>query len=203
MARQCTICTHPEKQAIEAAIVSNGGYQRIATRFSTGETSFSESAVRRHKANCMRAAIQSVKREQAEQTAQVAEQAEEKREQFVWDIFTQMEWLHRQVRLVYEEARAEKDHVSSLKALGEVRQQAKLFSELLAGQEPGQAEKLEAEWIAVREAIFRALEPFPEALLAVAEALFALGRGDDHESSQHYLQATTPEDSSQSGWNNP
>jgi hypothetical protein len=176
--------------AIETAIVSIEKYQEISKRFDV-----SVSAIGRHKENHLKAAIQSFEEKRVEQTVQVVEEESTRREHFAWNAFTQMEWLHRQVRLVYEECRAEKDHNASLKALGEVRQQTKLFSELLQGMEPGQAEKLEAEWIAVREAIFVALEPYPEARLAVAEALFALGRGDDHDASRQLLQAPAPEDS--------
>lgn len=189
MARQCTICGHPDKDKIESAIVDNAELRGIARTFDV-----SEDALSRHKRGCIKKAIESVRQKQAEQTVQVAGTAREKREQFIWNLLGRIEWLDRQVRLVYEETRADKDHGSSIKALGEVRQQTKLFSELLAGQEPGQAEKLEAEWITVREAIFDALEPFPEARLAVAEALFALGRGNDHKSSQQLLEAHASED---------
>lgn len=191
MARQCTICSHPERAKIEAAVVANVTYRHIASQFNVGYKS-----VERHKDNCMQAAIQSVQQKQAEQTAHAVEQAEERKEHFVWNLLDEMKWLHEETRELHKAAKDEGDYGATGKALSEARQQMKLFSELLAGQEPGQAEKLEAEWIAVREAIFVALEPFPEALLAVAEALFALGRGDDRESSQQYLQAATPEDSS-------
>ena len=148
----------------------------------------------RHKRNCVQAVIQSVKQHRVEQTARVVEEVAEQQEHFVWNMLAQMEWQHRQLRLIYEEARAEKDHNASLKALDVALKQTKLFNEWLQGNEPGQAEKLEAEWLIVRETIFKALEPYPEARLAVARALLALGRSDDHDAEGQLLQ-TLPSDS--------
>lgn len=189
MGRLCSICNHPEREKINAAIVNNDGYQRIATDFSTGETTLSESAVRRHKQNCIKNAIEAAQVVETEQTVRMIEEGDQQQKQFVWNILGRIEWLDTQIRLIYEETRAEKDHKASISALSEYRQQTKLFSELLQGNEPDQAEKLEAEWILVRETIFRALEPYPEARLAVARALLALGRGDDHEPEGQLLQA--------------
>lgn len=188
----CKICNHPEREKIEAAIVANAPNRAVSRQF----TDVSKDAVSRHKQNCMRSAIEAVQIKQREQTVQAVEEAVEQQEHFVWNLFTEMQWLHNEVRIVYGLAKGGGDFNASAKLLGEARQQMKLFSELLAGNEPGQAEKLEQEWIAVREAIFNALEPYPEARLAVAEALFALGRADDHESSQQLLQATTPDNTS-------
>lgn len=180
MGRTCSICNHPEREKIEAAIASNEKYQNIAEQFHI----VSISSITRHKQNCMPAAIQAVKLQQAAQTAQVVVEAEERKTQFVWNVLSEMEWLHRQVRLVYDEARADKDHNASLKALDVSLKQTKLFNEWIQGNEPGQAERLEQEWVNLREIIFEALVPYPEARLAVARALLELGRGDDHDAGQ-------------------
>lgn len=173
MGQTCSICSHPERAKIDASLIAGEAYRSIAKQFAC-----SEASMYRHKRNCVQAVIQSVKQHRVEQAAQVVEEAEERQPHFVWNALAEMEWLHRQVRLVYDEARAEKDHGSSLKALGEARQQMKLFSELLSGQEEGGRAQLEEEWLNVREAIFEALEPYPEARRAVARALLALGRGE-------------------------
>jgi hypothetical protein len=184
MPQACSICIHPEREAIEKAIVGGVPSRPIASQFSVGYK-----PVQRHKNNCMPAAIQSVQQKQAEQTAQVAEEAEEKQSHFVWNMLNEMAWLHTEARAVYGLAKAGGDYNASAKLLGEVRQQTKLFSELLKGMEPGQAEKLEAEWIAIREIIFEELEPYPEVRLAIAKRLRALKGGHDHESDGQFFEA--------------
>src|SRR5215469_16860120 len=129
MARPCKICNHPDREKINVAIVNNDGYQRIATVFSTGETSLSESAVRRHKQNCMGTAIKAAQAVRQEQTTHVVEEARGHQTQFVWNVLSRIEWLDRQIRLVYEKASATDDIKASISILSEVRQQTKLFSE--------------------------------------------------------------------------
>ena len=46
MPRTCTICIHPQRAAIDAALVSGGPYRRIALRFAA-----SPDSVNRHKAH--------------------------------------------------------------------------------------------------------------------------------------------------------
>lgn len=177
MPQACSICSHPEREAIEKALIDRISLRDIARQFEV-----SKDAVARHRWKCIK--------------QDLAEVGAERDKHFVWNVLAEMQWLHEEVRSVYKEARDGKDHKASLQALGEVRQQTKLFSELLQGMEPGQAERLEQEWIAVREAIFNALEPYPEARLAVAEALYALGKSYDHESRRQLLQAPAPDNAS-------
>jgi transposase-like protein len=51
MPRTCTICSHPDRDAVEHAIVSGGSIRRIAAQFGLTPTS-----VRRHMANHLPAA---------------------------------------------------------------------------------------------------------------------------------------------------
>jgi hypothetical protein len=53
--------------------------------------------------------------------------------------------------------------------------------------EQSSQEQLEQEWIILRETIFKALEPYPEARLAVARALLALDKHDDHNAGQRLV----------------
>ncbi|SRR5579871_765188 len=46
MPRICTVCCHPQRDAIDAAIIAGEPYRRIATHFET-----SEAAIRRHRAH--------------------------------------------------------------------------------------------------------------------------------------------------------
>jgi transposase-like protein len=65
MPRTCTICSHPDRDAVEHAIVSGGSIRRIAAQYGLTPTS-----VRRHMANHLPAAAvaeaQEVDRDRAE-----------------------------------------------------------------------------------------------------------------------------------------
>lgn len=176
MPRHCSICVHPERAMIEQGIVANEKYQEISKRFDV-----SISAIGRHKDNHLKAVIQEFKERRAEQTVQVVEQGEERKTQFVWNLLEEMQWLHEEVHALHEAAKGVADYNATAKALSEGRQQMKLFSELLQGQEQGSREQLEQEWLNVREVIFEALTPYPEAKRAVARALLALGRGESND----------------------
>jgi hypothetical protein len=56
----------------------------------------------------------------------------------------------------------------------ELREQLQIFSKLL-GVDLNKDVSKEEEWIIVRDIIFSALEPFPEARAAIAEALISKG----------------------------
>lgn len=165
MPKSCSICTHPDRMEIEAKLVAGTSLRDIAGQFAV-----SRNAVHRHKQNCLTSAIQAV-------------QAEQKsiQDRSAWNALSTMQWLHEQARLIYVEVRADKDHRTSLQTLAEIRQQTKLFSELLQGVEDTTQEQREREWLNLREIIFQALEPYPEARLAVARALLALDKNDDSD----------------------
>src|SRR5215210_127365 len=61
MPRACTICQHPEREAINKALVANEPFRHIAARFGT-----STSALQRHKDEHLPAVM--VKSEQAKET---------------------------------------------------------------------------------------------------------------------------------------
>lgn len=65
MARLCTVCTHPERQAIDAALVEHRvGYRRVAVRYGLAPTS-----VRRHQTTHLSAKLQEAKMLDAEALA--------------------------------------------------------------------------------------------------------------------------------------
>lgn len=172
MPQPCSICTHPIRMEIEAKLVAGTSLRDVARQFSV-----SRDAVYRHKHNCLKTAIQTVQAERKEHVQAEIEQSG-------WNALSEMQWMHGQVRLIYKEARAEGDYRTSLQALGEARQQTKLFSELLQGVEETTQEQREREWLNLREIIFQALEPYPDARLAVARALLALDKSDNDDTSE-------------------
>jgi hypothetical protein len=106
-----------------------------------------------------------------------------------WNAFQEMMWLRSETHQLYREVRGELerdpdqdgdkektpgDPRLALATLGEIRKQTQLFGELLTDAEQAKQGEREQEWNAIRETIFDALEPFPDARLAVARALLAL-----------------------------
>lgn len=104
-----------------------------------------------------------------------------------WNAFQEMMWLRSETHQLYREVRGELerdpdqdgektpgDPRLALATLGEIRKQTQLFGELLTDAEQAKQGEREQEWNAIRETIFVALEPFPDARLAVARALLAL-----------------------------
>lgn len=62
MPQTCTICSHPSRQAIEAAIFDGATLRDVARQYAT-----SKDAVARHKAHCIKPAVQEAKQERAKQ----------------------------------------------------------------------------------------------------------------------------------------
>jgi len=155
--RTCTICSHPERAAIEAAITQGKSLRDIARQFSV-----SKDAIARHKENCIKPILQEVVTQQEEQTA--------------FSALAEMEWMRQQVRLIYADGRSGFDHRVSLQALGELRKQTELYSELTGELDRSThiELRLSPEWMNVRDVIFAALLPYPEARVAVARALLAV-----------------------------
>jgi hypothetical protein len=161
--------------------------RRVASQFGT-----SDATLRRHKQNCMKVAIAAVQEEQrAVQVEQTARSG--------WNALSEMQWLHDEARKLYQEVRGsdsgkggererEKgDPRLALATLGEIRKQTQLFGELLKGAEEASQAEREKEWINLREVIFTALEPYPDARLAVARALLALGEQHDDRNAGQQL----------------
>lgn len=160
MPQACSICSHADRLQIEASLVAGMPLRDIAGQFDV-----SRNAVHRHKQNCMRSAIAAVQEEQIEQTA--------------WNALTDMQWLRTEARKIYKAVFTDGDYRTSLQALGEMRKQTELFSDLLSGIEQTSQAQLEQEYISLCNAIFETLEAFPDARIAVARTLLALKKAHD------------------------
>ncbi len=164
MSMTCSICKHADRASIEASLADGTSLRDIAGRFS-----LSKSAVERHKSNCMKPAIAEVVAKQDEQAA--------------FDTLSEMAWMRTQAKAIYSDAWTEakiKDHRIALSSLGELRKQTELYSELTGELDRSTHIELRTspDWINVRELLFNALRPFPEARIAVAKALLAQGMSE-------------------------
>ena len=158
MARTCTICSHQSKEDIDKLLVANS----LSLREISGQFGVRKSALERHKANHLPALL--VKAQEAEEVAQAD------------DLLTMLHSLRKEARSIKDKAEAAGDFKTALTGIRELVRIIELLAKLKGElDERPQVNVLIAspEWLSLRIAILRALEPFPEARLAVVEALNA------------------------------
>jgi hypothetical protein len=155
--RSCTICTHPDREAIDEALVSGIAFPALVAEYRVSKDSLS-----RHKANHLPAKLV-----MAQAMVEVA-QAD--------DLLAQMQDLQRRTLAVLEAAEATKQHRTALSAIREARSNLELLAKLLGElDERPQVNVLISP--TVQTAIIAALGPYPQARLAVADALKGLEEG--------------------------
>lgn len=156
MPMACSVCNHSDRPAIDKALATGQAKRRIAADYE-----LSESAVHRHFDEHLPARI--VK----------AQERQDVREAL--DIVTQLKAINSASIEVLKMARTSGDGELVLKAcdrvLRQVELQAKLLGEL--DDRPQINVMLSAEWLELRVVILQALQGYPDARVAVAEALSA------------------------------
>ncbi|MEP7081901.1 MAG: hypothetical protein ABI841_02870 [Chloroflexota bacterium] len=159
MPRVCTVCSSPDRDAIDAALVSGAPMRRIAPRYGVSET-----AIRRHRNRHLSPAIVALQ-----------EQREEERGETLAD---RLEGLYRRAERILDAAETGRQGQLSLAAIRELRGIAELLGKLTGElrDQPTVTVNLMAspEWLAVRAALLEALATFPAARSAVAARLAAL-----------------------------
>lgn len=155
MPRTCTICAHPSRAAIDAALVAGDAFRNIAERFGTSAT-----ALHRHKADHLPAAVAAA--HQAETVAQAD------------DLLRQLRGLHaKSVSLLLAAERAG-DLRTALAGVREARGCLDVLLEVEGELDRrAQVNVLVAhpEWLAIRTAIMDALTRHPAARQDVLSAL--------------------------------
>jgi hypothetical protein len=161
MPRVCTVCSSPDRDAIDAAIVSGAPSRRIAVRYGVGATSIRRHA-RAHLSPAIVAAQDAVEEERGQTLAE------------------RLEGLYVRAHRILEAAESGHSGTLGLAAIRELRGIAELLGRLSGELRPDsptvQVLNLQAapEWVAARTALLDALAPYPDARLAVVEALRAL-----------------------------
>lgn len=161
MARPCTICNHPERQAIDRALVAGV----TANTVLSSQFAVTEQALRRHKAGHLPAALA-----QAQDAREVA-QAD--------DLLAQVKRLQLITMNVLKIAYDAQDLRTALQAVAQARQNLELVGRIVGELE---AERVQVavlvaspDWLRLRAVILAALDPYPAARQAVAEALRRAG----------------------------
>ncbi len=154
MSRTCTVCGHPERHAIEKALVAGGAYRDIAGRYN-----LTKSAVERHKAEHLPVAL--VRGEAAREEAHAL------------DVLQQLRTINGAALTVLRDARTAGDGDLALKAIDRIHRQIELQAKLLGDldERPVINVLLSPEWQQVRGQLVAALAPFPAARIAVAAVL--------------------------------
>ena len=154
MVRKCTICTHPEREAIDRAIVDSVPLRHIASQFGVGYK-----AVDRHKSHL---------------PAEIAKAHEAEK------VFGREALAARIVRLVEHteatlkmtdapEASIADRCVAAREVRGNLTLIAKIAGEIQTAPTVNIVQM--PEWIEIQTVILHALAPYPEARIAVADAL--------------------------------
>ena len=154
MPRSCTVCEHPEKDAIDQALVGSASNRSVASIYDV-----SEAAVRRHKANHLPAKLV-----MAEKAAEVVEAD---------NLLHQVGDLQRRALAILDKAEEAGELRTALSAIKEARGNLELLAKLLGELEerPVVNVLVSPEWLELRAVIVGALEPHPETLRALVGAL--------------------------------
>lgn len=157
MSRACSICAHPNRDAIDKALVAGVANRRIAAQHAV-----SEQAIRRHRAEHLPEKLAA-----SQEAAEVA-QAD--------DLLRELRALRSKAYGLLLKAEAAGDIRTALAGVREARGCLELFAELEGelDRRPTVNVLIAPEWLAVRAALLDALRAYPEARVAVAERLIAV-----------------------------
>jgi hypothetical protein len=160
MPRSCTVCEHPERGAIDKALVGDASNRSVASLYDV-----SEAAVRRHKANHLPAKL--VMAQAAEEVAEAD------------NLLSQVQDLQSRTLAILEAAEGTEQHRTALSAIREARSNLELLAKLLGelDERPVVNLNVSPEWLELRAVIVGALEPHPGARGAVLRALEDGGNG--------------------------
>jgi transposase-like protein len=160
MPRRCTVCDHPQKHAVDEALVSGVRYRSVAKRFE-----LSESAVYRHKTEHLPAQL--LKAREVEEAARAD------------DLLDQVRNLQVHVLDILERAENAGDLRTALAAISQARGNLELLGKLAGelDERPVVNLNVSAEWLELRAVIVGALVPYSEARGAVLRALEGVGNG--------------------------
>ena len=154
MPRVCTICTHPEREAINQALITNEPYRVIAQRFAA-----SPDAVYRHKIDHLPAKL--AQAEAAKETA------------LADDLLGQVKALRNKAIAILGKAEAAGDLRTALLGIREARACVELLLEVEGElhRQPVVNVLIAPEWLQLRTVILQSLAPFPDARAALAHTL--------------------------------
>jgi hypothetical protein len=160
VARSCTVCSHPERDAIDTALVSGESTGKLAGRYRT----IDERAIRRHRSNHL-----SVKLAKAQEAEEIANAD---------DLLAQVRSLHERTLAILEASESTGKLGTALGAIREARSNLELLAKLLGelNDSPTVNVLISPQWIEIRTVLLEVLTASPEARSAVAGQLLKLDK---------------------------
>ena len=169
MARQCTICRHPETEAIDADLLEGETLRKIAAR-----RSVTIASLHRHKQDHVAKVL--VLAHNAEEASRADDLL-----QTVCDLLEEARDSLRGAKAAGHYGQAASNIRESLRA---VELLARLRGDLESGTHITTNILVQPQWVSIRVALLEALRPHPEAARAVGQALATLeasdAQSDDH-----------------------
>jgi len=167
MPRRCTICDHPQREAIDQALVAREAFRNIAQRFAA-----SPDAVYRHKQDHLPQHLCQAK------AAQEVTQAD--------GLLAKVEALAADATRIQATAAADGDLRTALQGIRELVRIIELQARLLGELKDSTTVNVLVlpQWQSLRTTILVALAPYPEARAVVATALLQ-GSPDVHTNGTH------------------
>jgi hypothetical protein len=155
VSRACTVCAHPERRAIDEALVRGKSMRGLVARYGT----VGRMSLQRHRKEHLPALL--AKAYEAEQVAEADK------------LLTDIRRLQERTLLMLQEAEKAGDLRTALSAVREARNNIALLAEMRGqlDRRPVVNLVLSPEWLELRALIVRALEPHPEAQEAVVRAI--------------------------------
>lgn len=175
MSRGCSVCDHPQRQNIDMALVAGQTLSQLAAVHN-----LSTSALSRHRLQHVSALLKKAKAQesQADTTKAARHQKVMEAEEtaHALDLRQQLKLINAASLEVLGKARAAAKPVTQLQAVDRIYRQITLQAQLLgqAADDENQTQAIQAQWPLIRQVILDALQPFPKAKIAVAEALRTL-----------------------------
>jgi hypothetical protein len=161
MPRRCSVCTHPDRENIDEALVGATAISAISAKY----RDISEDALGRHKANHLPAKL--VMAEKAKEVAQAD------------SLLDQVRDLQGRALAILDQAEMSGDLRTALGAIREARGNLELLAKLLGeiSDAPQVNLNVSPEWLQIRAVIVTALDSHPEAKNSVLSALDGVDSG--------------------------
>lgn len=157
MPRRCSVCSLPEREEVDKAIVGGASNRSLASLYDV-----SEAAIRRHASNHLPETL--ARAEEAREAAHGE------------DLLADVRDLQARTLAILEAAEGVRQHRTALSAIREARSNLELLAKLLGelNDSPTVNVLISPQWIEVRSVVLDALSPYPEARWAVAGRLLEL-----------------------------
>ena len=172
MSRRCTVCDHPKRREIDKALIAGNSLSHTAVVFD-----LTVSALFRHRKEHL---APLVAKAQAEEAANEVARVKEHRQSVeadetahALDMSQQLKVVNAACLEVLRKARTDAKQTTLLQAVDRIHRQITLQAQLLGGsaEDTSEADSIQTQWPRIRQVVIDALRPFPEARIAVAEAL--------------------------------